>query len=352
MRSDGTSWRSPELEQALLRLDELLRHLPAETSLSGRGTPNSSSRVEQHRAALVASASEPIDRQVIELVTRLFESLLADSQLPNAFRPAFARMQIAVLRVVLAENAVLDSYEHPVWRLLDRIGEVSLGYSRLEDPRLSAFLAFSSAVAEEMAGSTAPDTLLFRRGLNRIDVFLSEQLQGQVRAAQASVDALQLAERREILQQHLAQRLTDQMVAVRTSPTIRRFVTGTWARVIAEDMLRHGEQSEPTMSDLKTVDDLLWSLKIPDHPQSRQRLLQLLPGLLQRLRVGMELVALTVAEQQSVLNELMTIHTEALRPGTRGSGALTPEEIVQRMRDEVLPEAPAARSFSDSVIDL
>ena len=106
------------------------------------------------------------------------------------------------------------------------------------------------------------------------------------------------------------------------------------------------------MSDLKTVDDLLWSLKIPDHPQSRQRLLQLLPGLLQRLRVGMELIALAVPEQQSILNELMTIHTEALRPGSRGSGALTPEEIVQKMRDEVMSEGPPARSFSDSVIDL
>jgi hypothetical protein len=352
VRSDGMSRRNPELEQALLRLDELLRQLPPETSLSGRAAPGTS-RLEQHRAALVASASEPIDRQVIELVTRLFESLLADSQLPGAFRPALARMQIAILRVGLAENAILDSYDHPVWRLLDRIGEVSLGYSRLEDPRLSAFLAFSSAVAEEMAGATAPDTLLFRRGLNRIDVFLSEQLQAQVRAAQTSVDALQLAERREILQQHLAQRLTDQIVAVRTSPTIRRFITGTWARVIAEDMLRHGEQSEATMSDLKTIDDLLWSLKIPDHPQSRQRLLQLLPGLLQRLRVGMELIALAVPEQQSVLNELMTIHTEALRPGTRGGGgAPTPEEIVQKMREEVVTEAPPPRSFSDSVIDL
>ena len=351
VRSDGMSRRSPELEQALLRLDELLRHPPAETSLTGRSSPGSG-RVEQHRAALVASASEPIDRQVIELVTRVFESLLSDSQLPPAFRPALARMQIACLRVALAERSVLDSYEHPVWRLLDRIGEVSLGYSRLEDPRLSAFLSFCGAVAQEMAGSSAPDTALFRRGLNRIDVFLSEQLQGQLRNAQASVDALQLAERREILQQHLAQRLTDQMVSVRTTPTIRRFITGTWAQVIAEDMLRHGEQSEPTMSDLKTVDDLLWSLKIPDHPQSRQRLLQLLPGLLQRLRVGMELVALPVPEQQSVLNELMTIHTEALRPGTRGNGALTPEEIVQKMREEVLPETAAARSFSDSVIDL
>ena len=350
VRSDGAPRRNPELEQALLRLDELLRHLPSEASLTGR-SPSGANRLEQHRAALVASASEPIDRQVIELVTRLFESLLADSQLPGAFKPLIARMQIAVLRVVLAENTVLDAYDHPVWRLLDRIGEVSLGYSRIEDPRLSSFLSFASAVAEEMAGASSPDTALFRRGLNRIDVHLSEQLQAQLRAAHASVDALQLSERREILQQHLGQRLTDQMVQVRTTPTIRRFVTTTWAQVIAEDMLTKGEQSEATMSDLKTVDDLLWSLKIPDHPQSRQRLLHLLPGLLHRIRVGMELVALPLPEQQAVLNELMTIHTEALRPGTKASGALTPEEIVQSMRDEVLPETPA-RSFSDSVIDL
>lgn len=353
VRSDGASRRSPELEQALLRLDELLRHPPLETSRSGRSTP--SQRIEQHRSAVLASASEPVDRQVIELVTRLFESLLADSSLPGAFRPVVSRMQVAALRLCLAEHAVLDSFEHPVWRLLDHIGETSQGYSRVEDPRLSGFLAFAAAVAEEMAGGAAPDTALFRRGLNRIDVFLSEQLQAQLRAAHTDIDRLQIAERREVLQQHLTQRITDQMVAVRTSPTIRRFVTGAWARVIADDMLRHGEQSEATMSALRTVDDLLWSLKIPDHPQSRQRLITLLPGLLQRIRVGMEGIALPLAEQQAVLNELMTIHTETLRPGTRGpggSGALTPEEIVQRMRDEVVPDTPPARSFSDSVIDL
>jgi hypothetical protein len=352
VRSDGASRRSPELEQALMRLDELLRHPPMETSRSGRNSPVA--RLEQHRSALVASASEPVDRQVIELVTRLFESLLSDSQLPAAFRPVISRMQVAALRLCLTDSTALESYEHPVWRLLDRIGETSQGYSRIEDPRLSGFLAFCSAVAEEMAGASAPDTTLFRRGLNRIDVYLSEQLQGQLRAAHASVDALQIAERREILQQHLAQRITDQMVNVRTAPAIRRFVTGAWARVIADDMLRHGEQSEQTMSGLKTVDDLLWSLKIPDHPQSRQRLIALLPGLLQRIRTGMESVAIPAAEQQTVLDELMTIHTEALRPGTRGggAGALTPEEIVQRMRDEVVADTPAARSFSDSVIDL
>ena len=354
VRSDGATKRSAELEQALIRLDEVTREPVHETSRSGRSSPGE--RIAQHRSAVLASASEPVDRQVIELVTRLFESLLADSALPGAFRAPIARMQVAALRLCLAENAALESFEHPVWRLLDRIGETSLGYSRVEDPRLSAFLSYAAAVAEEMAGSSAPDGALFRRGLNRIEVFLAEQLRAQVRSAQADIDALRVAERREVLQQHLSQRITDQMVAVRTSPTIRRFVTGAWARVIAGEMLQHGEQSEQTMSALRTVDDLLWSLKIPDHPQSRHRLITLLPGLLQRVRVGMEAIALPAVERQAVLNDLMTIHTEALRPGTgaraSGAGALTPEEIVQRMRDEVVADSPPARSFSDSVIDL
>jgi hypothetical protein len=350
-RGDGTSRRSGTLESALLRLDELLRQPAFEISRPGWPAGDS---IAQYRAQLVASATEPLDRQIIELVTRLFESLLADSQLPAPFRAAIARMQVAVLRVCLTEPATLDSYDHAVWRLLDRIGHTSIGYSRVEDPRLSAFAPFASAVAEEMAGATTPDSLLFRRGLNRIEGFLAEQLQEQLRAAHAAVAALELAERREVLQQHLTQRLTDQMAAIRASPTIRRFVTSAWARVIAKEMLDHGEQSEQTLNALKTVDDLLWSVKIPDHPQSRQRLIALLPGLLQRIRAGMEAISLPSLEQQAVLNELMTIHTEALRPGARagGSAALSPEEIVRKMREEVVPDAPPPRSFSDSVIDL
>ena len=76
-----------------------------------------------------------------------------------------------------------------------------------------------------------------------------------------------------------------------------------------------------TLCDLKTVDDLLWSLKIPDHPQSRQRLIALLPGLLQRIRTGMESVALPPPSSRPCSNELMAIHTEALRPGARAAPA-------------------------------
>jgi hypothetical protein len=122
--------------------------------------------------------------------------------------------------------------------------------------------------------------------------------------------------------------------------------------VVAQSMLRFGENSEVTHGYLKLVDELLWSVKLPDHPQSRQRLVALLPGMLKRLRDGMELIGLPAAEQDGVLDELMAIHTEALRPGRGDPKDLTSEQIVQRMRSEVLPASTGHGAFSDSVIDL
>ena len=344
--------QSAEFEQALLRLDELLRLLPAAGSTEV-GPMESSARLGHHRSALVASASEAGDRQVIELLSRIFETILSDPQLPPAFRPVVARMQVAALRVALQEPAMMDSHSHAVWYLLDRIGEASVAHTQPDDPRQTALLDFCQAMVEEIARLPAPDSALFRRALNRLDGFLAEQFQAQLKAAHAAVTALEMSERRGILEQHLSQRLADQMAAVRTTPGIRRFVTGSWAKVLAEAMLRFGNEAEPTQAYLKTVDDVLWSLQIPDHPQSRQRLLALLPVMLQRLRAGMELVDLPRPEQQAVLDELMLVHAEALRPGSRaGSSGPSSQEIVQKMREEVVSDAPGPKPFSDSVIDL
>ena len=353
-REGGNGRSGAEFEQALARLDELLRHLPAEPASTPEAAAGLAKRLTMHRAALVASAGASNDRQIIELMSRIFDAMVSDAQLQPAFRSVLVRLQVSALRVALADSQVLNSNHHAVWLLLDRIGQASAVLPQPGDPRAMALLSCCQAIAEELARAAEPDTALYRNAVDRLDLFLTEQLQAQLRAAQPALDALQRAERRELLEQTLSQRLVDQMVPLRTSPTLRRFVTGAWAKVIAEAMQRFGEQVEVTRGYIKLVDELLWSVQLPDHPQSRQRLLQLLPTLLQRLRTGMALINLPAAEQQALLDELMAIHTEALRPGTRAAAvaALTPEEIVQRMRDEVLPPTTGHGAFGDSVIDL
>lgn len=293
------------------------------------------------------------EKPVVELLSRLFALIQADDAVPGPCRALIARLQMAALRVAVQDPAMLDAPEHPVWQLMNRLAAASAAYPAPGDRRLAALLAFAEALTEEIARASSADVALFRRELMRLDTFLAEQLQWQLREAQAGVESLQRAERRELLQHVLGQRLTEQMAPVRTSAPLRRFVTDTWARVLAEAMTRFGEQAEPTPTYVRTVDDLLWSLQTPDHPQSRQRLLGLLPGLLQRLREGMTLIELPAAEQQGVFDELMAVHTVALRPGAKApEPALTPQEIVQRMREEVIPDTPPQRAFADSVIDL
>ncbi|HEY9065152.1 MAG TPA: DUF1631 family protein [Burkholderiaceae bacterium] len=296
------------------------------------------------------------ERPVIELLTRLFDTLLADPQLPTSFHAPLARLQVPALRLALRDRELLEATSHPLWMLVDRIGQSAIARPHAADTRAQALVDQCNALADELARAGTPDAIACRRALDRLDGFLAAELRAQQAAARPSIDNLALAERREKLEQNLTQRLADQLAPLKIPPLIRRFMTGTWAQVVAEAMLRFGDQAEETRGYVKLVDELAWSLQLPDHPQSRQRLLALLPSLLQRLRTGMALVALAPGEQQAVLDELMIIHTEALRPGTgRGGPAeLTPAQIVQRMRDEVVPEAlaSASQTFSDSVIDL
>ncbi len=303
----------------------------------------------------MAAAPAGTDGRVAALLTRLFAAIQADTLVGAPVRAVLARLQVAALRVALQDSSILDAPAHPVWQLMNRIAAAGRSYPAAGDKRLVALLAFCDALAEEVSRAQVGDATPFRRALARIDAFLAEQLQWQLREAAHSVESLQRAERRDVLEQVLSQRLADQMAPVSAPASIRRFVTATWAKVLAEAMVRFGEQAEPTPGYLRAVDDLLWSLAPPAHPQSRQRLVALLPGLLQRLRSGMALIALPEAEQQAVLDTLMPIHAEALRPAARAASseaALTPEQIVQRMRDEVIPETPLARPFGDSVIDL
>ena len=319
--------------------------------------PNESARGAGHRTAAVdldldAGTGTSEEGRIVELLTRLFDKLLSDSQLPAAFHAPVARLQAPTLRLALRDRGLLESTQHPLWQTLDRIGLLGAARPQPADPRTLALLAHCSTLAEELARLAVPDSAACRRALDRLDSFMAEQLRAQQSDSQVSIENLQFAERREKLEHTLTQRLADQLAPMKISPVIRRFMTGAWAKVLAESMLRLGDQAEATRGYVKLVDELSWSLQLPDHPQSRQRLLALLPGLLQRLRAGMALIALPQSEQQTVLDELMTVHTEALRPGARGTAELTPEQLVQRMRDEVVPATPASQAFSDSVIDL
>jgi Protein of unknown function (DUF1631) len=360
----------PEFERVLLSLEKLLAQLPAQTESGALQSELATPRLRDHLQALTAATSDRSAQQIMELMARFFEVVLSDTRVHAACRPLLTKLQSSALQVALEDPNMLTDHQHAVWLFMDQLSGSFALYCHPGDPRLVALQTFSDELVQEIAASNTQDMWLYRRALKRLTSHLQAAREAELAAAQKQADELLLLEKRDELQRQISQRLVDQMVPLRLSSGVRRFVSDEWARVLAHAILRHGEQSETTVSYMKAVDDLLWSLNPPDHPQSRQRLLHLLPTLLHRLRTGMSLIALPASEQEKIMNELMALHTEALRPGYKGGGggvvgvaptsaaapasskAATPEQIVQMMRDEPEPSEQLGPSFADSLIEL
>lgn len=347
---------TPAFEQALQQIEALLQsratQLGVQSGVTAMPTP---APLREHSAALLTHAREVVDRQIVELLSRIFEAVLSDTQLSAAVQAVMARLQVSALRVALVDRSMLDGHQHPVWLLMNRIAAASQVWPQAGDARTGRLLAFCESLAHQIASAPQQTASLYAEGLARLEAQLGDELRQQQVLAQPTIDALKSTERREGLERELSHQLTEQARSVHTTARIRHFLVQSWARVVTESMLRFGEDDERTAGYLKAIDDLLWSLRLPDHPQSRQRLLGLLPNLLKCLRSGMALIAMPEPEQQAVLDELMTIHTEALRPGARADAREpTPQEIMQRLREEV-PAEPLpgpGHGFADSLIEV
>lgn len=339
-----------DLDSALSRIEALLSRMPSAAGVAA--APG----LLEHRASLLATTGGSMERQVIELIARLFEIIVSDPGLHPTLRSQLGRLQVSALRIALHDPEMLDRHEHPVWVFMARLANAASSYPNVSDARLVALLSFSGHLIDDLTVQGQQGAAQYKRGLAALDTFLDGQLHEQQGAARKSIETLLRAEQADQLQQQLSARLADQLAPVRTTPAIRRFITGAWAKVLATAMLEHGDTSEVATSYMKTLDDLVWSLQPPDHPQSRQRLLAMLPGMLQRLRAGAASIDLPQAERQAVLDDLVVVHTAALKPGGRPPAAperaLTPEEIVRQLREETALPPVDPVPFSDSLIDL
>ncbi|WP_119354550.1 DUF1631 family protein [Azohydromonas sediminis] len=299
------------------------------------------------------TAAAPVQAaQIAALVSRLFRAFAADDRVGADARDVIAALQDPVLRLVLADGSALHDLDHPVWQLLDRIARIGEDYAP-GDARQRRLLAACTPLAAQLAAADVPTAAMVRRALAAIDAEADALWQERLAAAQPAIAQLARVEQREVLQHRLAERLAEQTASRSVPPAVRRFLAGPWARVIAQAMVEHGEAHARTQAFVRAVDDLLWSLDVPPEPASRQKLLALLPSLLGTLRSGMASIALPDAERDAVLDELLAVHTEALRGraagDTRAPGAA---DVVQRLRDELRADEPPPRPFGDSVIDV
>jgi hypothetical protein len=143
---------------------------------------------------VAGSTASRADRQAVELLSRLFESMLTDPRVPVDARPVIARLHSPVMRMTLRDASLLDQDKHPLWRFINRLVFEAQMTPDAQDPDRIQLLRLALATADQLAAEPEQDARLYRWAFDRLEAFLQKRFTRRLSAASSHIGALQKLE--------------------------------------------------------------------------------------------------------------------------------------------------------------
>ena len=327
---------SPRLRQAIQQVAPAVAHdVPLPTG-SGAGpavldaghVERAATALRQRTTELKEAASTPTEKAIIEVVALMFQSILAEERIPASVRVWFARLQIPVLRVALAEPEFFSALQHPARRLIDRMGSCVMGFeSNVSSVALEAEIKRVVQVIEQY-----PETgrRVFQLVYDEFQKFLSTFLSEQGNTGRV-VSVAQQVEQKETLSVQYTIELRKLLDDVPVRDEIREFLFKVWVEVLAVASVKYGLKHEETASLKRVASDLLWAASAKPNRNDRARVIQQLPGLLQRLRHGMGLLGYPPGLQDTHIKAVSDTLADAFMSRTEA----IPQESLDKLSDRL-----------------
>ncbi len=309
---DGAVLISPALQQALIVQHTLMESAwfntvpgPSQYGAAQIIAPVAMA-ARQQSSSLKSVATSDEEKAIIEIIALMFQSILNEDRIPAGIRIWFARLQVPVLRVALAEPAFFNDMEHPARQLIDRMGACVLGFeaSALGGTALEAEVKRVVQVIEQY-----PETgsRVFQLVLKEFQKFLEKNLTEQTPKAQELVSLAQQIEQKETLAIQYTIQLRDMLLDMPVDSDIREFLFKQWSDVLAMSAIRFGVEHENTKKFKQAALDLVWSASAKPSKQERAKVIRQLPVLQTVLRQGLTLAGVLNERQDELVKALMDI---------------------------------------------
>ena len=313
---------SPQLEHAMNRLqqqsEEAVRDSSPQSLQSGVGFARTQvdqalQELRQRTSVLKRATASSVEKATIEIVALMFQSILMEDRIAPQIRVWFARLQMPVLRVAVAEPEFFSSLEHPARQLIDRMGSCALGFDvTVESDVLELEIKRVVQVIEQY-----PETgrRVFQLVYEEFDKFLSRFFAEQGSVARAVSLAQQLEQKETMTVQYTIEMRT-MLDDMQVREEIREFLFRIWTEVLAIAAIKSGPQHAQTLLFKQAAADLVWAASAKPNRSDRSRVIAALPKQLQLLRQGMSLLGLDLAAQDAQLKIISVTMADAFMSKT------------------------------------
>ncbi len=285
--------------------------------------------LRRRSAELKRKAPTTADKATVEIVALMFQAILAEERIPFSARVWFARLQMPVLRVAIAEPEFFGTLQHPARMLIDRMGSVAMGFdaAAISGSSLEGEIRRVVQVIEQY-----PETgqRVFKLVYDEFVAFLSKYLT-QSDVTQRVMSVAQQVEQKETMAIQYTIELRKMLNDMPVREEIREFLFKVWAEVLAIAALKFGGQHEQTQILKRAASDLVWAASAKPNRNDRARVIQDLPKLLQRLRQGMELLGVTGDPQEEQIKSIGKTLSDAFMSKTEAIPAAQIEAMASRL---------------------
>lgn len=254
-----------------------------------------------------------VDEDVINLVSMLFEFILDDRTLPDSLKALIGRMQIPMLKVAVLDKNFFSRGSHPARRLLNEIASAALGWAEQSDGQRDHLYQKIEQVVMRLLNDFVDDPAIFSELLDEFISFTGDERRRSDLLEQRTRDAEEGRARAELARQDVEGVLNERLLGRTLPEVVVRLLQEAWSQVLLLTCLKHGTHSAEWEAALATMDDLIWSVEPHEDPDSRLRLLEMVPQLLKSLREGLASAAFDPFSTGEFFSRLEGLHVQAFQ---------------------------------------
>jgi hypothetical protein len=253
-----------------------------------------------------------VDENTIDLLSSIFEVIFRDPHIPAEVKSLIGFLQVPVLKAALIDKDFFFNDAHPARRMIDVVAKSSVAWDPAKGRQDPLFQTLKRNV-ERVQRDFDQQVSVFSDVVSELESFIRAEEQEAVSALAAPI---QTALRQEKLGQ--ATQAAKNEVALRIGSGevvafVETFLENRWVPVLTIAYSRAEQQPQAVNSALKTMDDLIWSVKPKITPEQRRELITKLPSMLATLNKWLNLIEWEDSDRLQFFAELAECHASIVR---------------------------------------
>jgi hypothetical protein len=250
------------------------------------------------------------DESTIDLLTRIFETVFVDENIPKETRELIQFLQVPVLKAALLDKNFFFQDAHPARRMIDLMSRMGWEQRRgADDPLFHAMQRGVDRVGRDFGDEVG----VFAEAVADLEA----SLEAEESAAAAEISApIAAALKQEKVS--AATKSAKSAVALRLGSgdvvaVVETFLARKWTSVLTIAYSVEPDKPGAVGSATRTMDDLIWSVKPKITQEQRKQLIAKLPGLLATLNKWLDIIKWQDVDRLQFFAELAECHASIVR---------------------------------------